>query len=60
MPGNASSAILKPLLQQMNIPYIEMTCDGTSQPDRETTLRTFIYQAEQHLHRNTEIKRSQE
>lgn len=52
MPGNTSSAILKPLLQEKNIPYIEMTCDGTSQPDRETALRTFLYQAVQHLHRN--------
>jgi predicted nucleotide-binding protein (sugar kinase/HSP70/actin superfamily) len=44
MPGNTSSVILKPLFRNMNMPFIEISCDGTYQPNRETVLRTFMHQ----------------
>ncbi len=49
MPSTICSAILKPLLHQMRIPYLDAPYDGTSQPNREVALRTFLYQAKQHL-----------
>lgn len=48
IPGATSSAILKPLLRDMGIPYFEAAYDGTAQPNREIGLRTFLYQAGQH------------
>ena len=49
MPSTICSAILKPLLHQKRIPYIDAPYDGTIQPNREVALRTFLYQAKQHL-----------
>jgi predicted nucleotide-binding protein (sugar kinase/HSP70/actin superfamily) len=49
MPSTICSAILKPLLHQMRIPYLDAPYDGTIQPNREVALRTFLYQAKQHL-----------
>jgi len=49
MPSTICSAILKPLLHQMRIPYLDASYDGTIQPNREVALRTFLYQAKQHL-----------
>jgi predicted nucleotide-binding protein (sugar kinase/HSP70/actin superfamily) len=49
MPSTICSAILKPLLHQMKIPYLDAPYDGTIQPNREAVLRTFLYQAHQHL-----------
>jgi predicted nucleotide-binding protein (sugar kinase/HSP70/actin superfamily) len=48
MPSTVCSAILKPLLHQMKVPYLDAQYDGTSQPNREASLRTFMYQAQQH------------
>lgn len=48
MPSTICSAILKPLLHQMRIPYLDAPYDGTIQPNREVALRTFLYQAKQH------------
>ena len=48
MPSTICSAILKPLLHQMKIPYLDAPYDGTIQPNREVALRTFLYQAKQH------------
>lgn len=48
MPSTICSAILKPLLHQMRIPYLDAPYDGTTQPNREVALRTFLYQAKQH------------
>jgi len=31
----------------MKIPYLDAQYDGTSQPNREAALRTFLYQAKQ-------------
>jgi len=49
MPSTICSAILKPLLHQMRIPFLDAPYDGTTQPNREVALRTFLYQAKQHL-----------
>jgi predicted nucleotide-binding protein (sugar kinase/HSP70/actin superfamily) len=48
MPSTICSAILKPLLHDMKIPYLDAPYDGTIQPNREVALRTFMYQARQH------------
>lgn len=48
MPSTMSSAILKPLLDRLQIPYMDSAYDGTFQPNREAAVRTFIYQAFQH------------
>jgi predicted nucleotide-binding protein (sugar kinase/HSP70/actin superfamily) len=50
MPSTICSAVLKPLLHKMQIPYIDTPYDGGIQPNREVALRTFLYQAKQHLH----------
>jgi hypothetical protein len=42
------SAILKPILDRKNIPYIDAAYDGTYQPNLEAIIRTFMYQATQH------------
>lgn len=47
MPGAVTSAILKPLLLKMNVPYLDASYDGAIQPNREVALRTFMYQAAQ-------------
>ena len=49
MPSNLTSAITKPLMARLNIPYIDISYDGSFQPGREAALRTFMYQAHQHL-----------
>jgi predicted nucleotide-binding protein (sugar kinase/HSP70/actin superfamily) len=49
MPSTICSAILKPLLHKMKIPYLDAPYDGAIQPNREVALRTFVYQARQHL-----------
>ena len=48
MPSTMCSAILKPMLDRLQIPYIDSVYDGTFQPNREAIIRTFMYQAEQH------------
>jgi predicted nucleotide-binding protein (sugar kinase/HSP70/actin superfamily) len=49
MPSTICSAILKPLLHERKVPYLDAPYDGTFQPNREAVLRTFVYQAKQHL-----------
>lgn len=49
MPAAISSAVLKPLMNRMKIPYLDAPYDGTTQPNREAALRTFLYQTKQHL-----------
>ena len=48
MPSTMCSAILKPILDRMNVPYIDAAYDGTYQPNLEAIIRTFMYQAAQH------------
>ena len=49
MPSTVCAAVLKPLLHKMRIPYLDAPYDGAIQPNREVALRTFLYQANQHL-----------
>jgi hypothetical protein len=45
MPGTMATAVLAPLLAKMQVPYLEVACDGTRRPSRETHIRTFVWQA---------------
>ncbi len=49
MPSNLTAAITKPLMAKLNVPYIDVSYDGSFQPGREAALRTFMYQAYQHF-----------
>ena len=48
MPSMAASAIVKPTLTRMRVPYLDTPYDGSFQSGRETDLRTFMHQATQH------------
>lgn len=52
MPGMATSAVVRPVMNENRIPYLDTPYDGTSQPGREAAIRTFVYQAEQHFRQN--------
>ncbi len=52
MPGTATSAIVRPIMNRMKVPYLDTPYDGTYQPGREAAIRTFMYQAKQHFERN--------
>lgn len=52
MPSLATSAVAKPLMSRQAIPYIDVPCDSSVQPGREAAIRTFMYQAHQHLKRH--------
>ena len=51
MPGTMCSAILKPILDRRQIPYIDCSFDGAIPPNLEARIRTFVYQAAQHQQR---------
>lgn len=44
MPSTICSAILKPLLLKQGVPYLDSPHDGSNQPSRDITLRTFMHQ----------------
>ena len=52
MPSTATSAVVRPLVNRLKVPYLDAPYDGTTQPGREAAIRTFMYQAQQHLKRN--------
>ena len=52
MPGTATSAIVRPMMNRMKVPYLDTPYDDTFQPGREAAIRTFMYQAQQHYERN--------
>ncbi len=52
MPGMTTSAIVKPFMNRMRIPYLDTPYDGSFQPGRETALRTFMHQVTQHFQRH--------
>ncbi len=52
MPSTTTSAVIKPVMNKMGVPYIDTPYDSSFQPGREAAIRTFMYQAEQHLKRN--------
>ena len=47
MPSTVASSILK-VYARGKIPYVDMVYDGSIQPNRETNLATFVFQAKQH------------
>jgi predicted nucleotide-binding protein (sugar kinase/HSP70/actin superfamily) len=51
MPSTMTSAIAKPIMNQLQIPYLDTPYDSSSQPGRESAIRTFMYQAHQHFKR---------
>jgi predicted nucleotide-binding protein (sugar kinase/HSP70/actin superfamily) len=53
MPSAVCTSVLKPLLNKMHMPYIDAPYDGAIQPNREIALRTFVFQAKQHLESRT-------
>lgn len=52
MPGSVTSSIVKPLINRLRIPYLDVPCDVSVQPGREAAVRTFMYQANQHFEQN--------
>ena len=51
MPSMTTSAIVKPIMNRMRIPYLDTPYDASTQPGRETAIRTFMHQAAQHFRR---------
>jgi predicted nucleotide-binding protein (sugar kinase/HSP70/actin superfamily) len=47
MPGTIATSVLSPLLGDKGVPYLDVPCDGTRRPSRETQLRTFVWQVAQ-------------
>jgi predicted nucleotide-binding protein (sugar kinase/HSP70/actin superfamily) len=52
MPSTATSAIARPLMNEMGVPYLDTPYDSSSQPGRDASIRTFMYQAFQHFARH--------
>ncbi len=52
MPSTTTSAIINPVMNKMGVPYLDTPYDSSFQPGREAAIRTFMYQAKQHLKRN--------
>lgn len=52
MPSTLTSAVVKPLMNRLRIPYLDTPYDSGVQPGREAAIRTFMYQAHQHYRRH--------
>jgi predicted nucleotide-binding protein (sugar kinase/HSP70/actin superfamily) len=52
MPSTTTSAVVRPLMNQWRFPYLDTPYDGSCQPNREAAIRTFMFQAQQHLQRH--------
>jgi predicted nucleotide-binding protein (sugar kinase/HSP70/actin superfamily) len=52
MPSMTTSAIMKPLMSQLRIPYLDLSFDSSYQPGGESAIRTFMFQAQQHFDRS--------
>jgi predicted nucleotide-binding protein (sugar kinase/HSP70/actin superfamily) len=52
MPSTICSAILKPILLEKKVPYLDAPYDGSIQPNRDIAIRTFMYQAKQRQMKN--------
>jgi predicted nucleotide-binding protein (sugar kinase/HSP70/actin superfamily) len=57
MPSTTTSAVVKPVMSELGIPYLDAPYDSSIQPGREAAIRTFMYQAEQHFRRHGRMKR---
>jgi predicted nucleotide-binding protein (sugar kinase/HSP70/actin superfamily) len=49
MPSTITSSIIKPVMNRLKVPYLDTPYDGSYQPGREASIRTFMYQAQQHF-----------
>lgn len=49
MPSITTSAIVRPLMNERQFPYLDTPYDGSFQSGREAALSTFMYQARQHF-----------
>jgi predicted nucleotide-binding protein (sugar kinase/HSP70/actin superfamily) len=58
MPSTITSAIVKPIMGELGVPYLDTPYDSSVQPGREAAIRTFMYQAEQHFKRHGRKKSS--
>jgi predicted nucleotide-binding protein (sugar kinase/HSP70/actin superfamily) len=52
MPSTTTSAVVRPLMSELGIPYLDTPYDSSFQPGREAAIRTFMYQADQHFKRH--------
>jgi len=52
MPSTTTSAIVRPIMNDLGVPYLDTPYDSSTQPGREAAIRTFMYQAEQHFRRH--------
>jgi len=52
MPSTITSSIIKPMMNQLGIPYLDTPYDAGIQPGREAAIRTFMYQAYQHFNQH--------
>jgi predicted nucleotide-binding protein (sugar kinase/HSP70/actin superfamily) len=48
MPSMTTSAVVKPLMNEMGVPYLDTPYDSGTPPGREAEIRTFMYQAYEH------------
>jgi predicted nucleotide-binding protein (sugar kinase/HSP70/actin superfamily) len=55
MPSTVTSAIVRPIMNRMKVPYLDTPYDGTFQPGREAAIRTFMYQAKHHFERKGRV-----
>jgi predicted nucleotide-binding protein (sugar kinase/HSP70/actin superfamily) len=51
MPSITTSSIVRPLMNKLRVPYLDTPYDSSTQPGRESAVRTFMYQADQHFKR---------
>jgi predicted nucleotide-binding protein (sugar kinase/HSP70/actin superfamily) len=58
MPSTTTSAVVKPVMSELGIPYLDAAYDSSIQPGREAAIRTFMYQAEQHFRRHGRMKKA--
>ncbi len=49
MPSTITSAVIRPIVSKLRIPYLDAPYDASVQPGRESAVRTFMYQAWQHF-----------
>jgi predicted nucleotide-binding protein (sugar kinase/HSP70/actin superfamily) len=49
MPSTITTSVIKPKINEKRVPFLDAPYDGTSQPGRESAIRTFMYQAQQHF-----------
>jgi len=54
MPSTITSAVLKPIMSELKVPYLDLPYDSSTQANREVAIRTFMYQATMHFKKKKE------